>query len=273
MTGGAVKRVLLWAFAVLVAGYLVLPALVVIPMSLNSSPFLQFPPPGYTTDWFAQFFADPLWTDALWLSLRVALISGVLAVVVGTAVAYALVRRQVPMHRFVDTLFGLPIVVPVIVYGAGSYVLALVLPPGMSLVLLPLAHATLAVPFVVTNVRAALETTDARLELAAQTLGASPVTAFRTVVLPAIAPAVGGGALLAVVLSLDETVVSLFLTDGATQTMPVRMFESISYQLNPMVPVASTVMLGLMVSAGLVYVVIRLTARLARRRPRISTGS
>ena len=273
MRAGRAKRLLLWVFVCLVVAYLVLPALVVIPMSLNSSPFLQFPPPGYTTKWYTQFFEDPLWSQALWLSVRVAVISAVIAVVVGTAVAYALARRQLPFHRSFDTLFGLPIVVPVIVYGAGTYVLVVAMPPGLSMVFLPLAHATLAVPFVVTNVRAALETTDARLELAAQTLGASPFTAFRTVVLPAIAPAVGAGALLAVVLSLDETVVSLFLTDGGAPTMPVKMFASISYELNPLVPVASTVMLGLTASAGIAYLAIRLAAKVARRRPAIATSS
>ncbi|MCW2534366.1 MAG: ydcV 2 [Modestobacter sp.] len=273
MRGARAKRLVLWVFVCAVAAYLVLPALVVIPMSLNSSPFLQFPPPGFTTEWYTEFFADPLWIRALWLTVRVAVISAVIAVVVGTAVAYALTRRQVPLHRWFDTLFGLPIVVPVVVYGAGAYVLIVALPAGMTVVLLPLAHATLAIPFVVTNVRAALETTDARLELAAQTLGASPLTAFRTVVLPTIAPAVGAGALLAVVLSLDETVVSLFLTDGGTQTMPVRMFASISYELNPLVPVASTVMLGLTASAGIAYLAIRLAARAARRRPRVAASS
>jgi putative spermidine/putrescine transport system permease protein len=261
-----VKRALLWAFVAGVVGYLVLPALVVVPMSFNSSPFLQFPPPGYTTAWYEQFFADPEWTDAVLLSLKVAAFAALISVVVGTAVAYALVRGRLRFARSVETLFAMPMVVPVIIYGAGAYVLAIGLPGVPSVLLLSVAHGVLAVPFVVINVRAALETTDGRLELAAQTLGAGPFTAFRTVVLPLIAPAVGAGALLSLVLSLDETVVALFLTEGGAQTLPVKMFSSISYQLNPLVPVAATVMLGLTVVLGLTYLGIRLIARLVRPR-------
>ncbi|MCW2611470.1 MAG: ydcV 2 [Cryptosporangiaceae bacterium] len=260
------KRAVLWVFVALVVSYLVLPALVVVPMSFNTSPFLQFPPPGYTTQWYEQFFADPEWTDAVLLSVRVAAFAALIAVLTGTAMAYALVRGGLRFPRSVETLSALPMVVPVIIYGAGAYVLAIGLSGVSSTVLLAVAHGVLAVPFVVINVRAALETTDSRLELAAQTLGASPFTAFRTVVLPLIAPAVASGGLLSLVLSLDETVVALFLTDGGSQTLPVKMFSSISYQLNPLVPVAASVMLSLTVVLGLTYLGIRLVARIARPR-------
>lgn len=262
------KRAVLWGFAILVVVFLLLPAAAVVPMSFNASAFLQFPPPGWTTEWYKRFFADREWIDAVLLSVRVAAMAALVSVVVGTAASYAMMRGRLRFARAVEALFAMPMVVPVIIYGAGAYLLAIVLLVGISpTVMLVCAHAALTVPYVVINVRAALETTDPRLELAAQTLGAPPLTAFRTVVLPAIAPAIAAGGLLSLVLSLDETVVALFLTEGGVQTLPVKMFSSIQYELNPLVPVASTVMLSLTIVIGITYLGIRLVTRISRPGP------
>lgn len=255
----SISRAALWAFAVAVCVYLLAPAVIVVPLSFNASPFLQFPPTGYTADWYRQFFADPDWVGALMLSLRVGALSAVLATIVGGMAAYVLARHRVRFHRVLDGALALPLIVPVVVFGVGLYSVQLtVLPAGTSPeLLLVLAHTVLAMPYVVLYVGGAFKDVDWLLERAARSCGASPGRAFWTVIAPQVWPGVVAGALLAFVLSLDETVVALFVTDGSTQTLPARMFTSISYELNPLVPVAATVMLGTMAALGLLYLLVR----------------
>jgi putative spermidine/putrescine transport system permease protein len=138
----------------------------------------------------------------------------------------------------------LPIVVPTIVYAVGAYLVSLQLDLVGSDLLLMCAHAVLALPFVLLNVMAGLRTIDHRLELVAQSLGAKPWTSFRTVTLPLIAPALLASALITLILSLDETVVALFLTNDTRPTLPVKVYNSIRYDLNPVVPAAAAIVLA-----------------------------
>jgi ABC-type spermidine/putrescine transport system permease subunit II len=247
-------------FCSLVVLFLIAPVLVVVPLSLSTSQFLQFPPPGYSFHWFSVFVHDSGWMSAVYLSLRVALGATALSLVIGTAAAYALVRGRVRFRGLVEPLLVLPMVVPIIVYAIGAYLIVLPLGlVGQTWVLI-VAHALLVLPFVFLNVSAGLRTTDYRLELVAQSLGASPFRAFRRVILPLIGPAVWGSALIAFALSIDETVVALFLTADTAPTLPVKMYGSVLYQLNPLVPVAATFVLAATFVIGVVYLVSRRVA-------------
>jgi len=263
------NRVLLWIFAVIVCVYLLLPAVVVVPLSFNASPFLQFPPPGYTTKWYEQFFADPAWTSSLFMSLRVGFMSALLSIVLGSTAAYFLLRAGRKSERVVDTALALPLVVPIVVFAAGLYFAKLMyLPAGTSPeLLLVFAHAIMTMPYVLLYIRAAFAQVNWQLDRAARSVGASGMRSFGDVVLPQIWPALAASGVLAFVLSLDETVISMFVTDGATRTLPSRMFSSISYELNPLVPVAAAVMLGSMAALGILFLIIRLFAnRMAKSR-------
>lgn len=230
--------------AILIALFLIVPAFVVIPLALSTSPFLEFPPPDYSTRWFDQFFSDPIWTHALTRSLKVATGAMLLALVLGFAAAYALVRSGNRLLTWCEPVLLLPMMVPIVVYGISAYSVALTIGAVGSMWVLMAVHAVIALPYVLLNLAAALRTTDPRLEQVAQSLGASRLVAFRKVLLPLIAPAVAGAGLIAFALSLDETVVAMFLTAEGEPTLPVQMYSSIRYQLNPLVPVAATIMIG-----------------------------
>jgi ABC-type spermidine/putrescine transport system permease subunit II len=252
--------------AILIAFFLIAPAFIVVPLALSTSPFLEFPPPGYSTQWFDQFFNDPAWTDALARSLRVATGAMLLALVLGFAAAYALVRSGHRLLTWCEPVLLLPMMVPIVVYGISAYGVALTIGTIGSTWVLMAAHATIALPYVLLNLTAALRTTDPRLEQVAQSLGASRVVAFRKVLLPLIAPAVAGAGLIAFALSLDEAVVAMFLTAEGEPTLPVQMYSSIRYQLNPLVPVAATIMIGVwIVIVGLVAVIHRQAMRRGAR--------
>jgi putative spermidine/putrescine transport system permease protein len=126
---------------------------------------------------------------------------------------------------------------------------------------LVLGHTVLALPFVVVNVAAPLRTLDRNLELAAQSLGASPARTLRTVTLPLIAPGVLAGALFAFITSFDEVVVALFVTTPQTQTLPVKMWSSIQLDLDPTIAAASSLMI---VSSTLVLALAGVLTRRAR---------
>lgn len=236
-------RILTRALVALVALLLVAPILIVIPVSFSSGQYLQFPPPGWSLEWYRSFFDDPTWIAAVWTSLQVAGITTVVATVLGTLAAMALVRWAGRGHTLASTLLMTPVIVPVIIFAAGAYAMYLNVGLVGSMSGLVLGHTVLALPFVVVNVAAPLRTLDRNLELAAQSLGASPVRTVFTVTLPLIAPGVLAGALFAFITSFDEVVLALFVTTPQTQTLPVKMWSSIQLELDPTIAAASSLMI------------------------------
>lgn len=248
-------------FVLATLGFLYLPVLVVFPLAANSSPFLQFPPPGYSLEWFGEFFRDPQWMSALLLSLRVALGASILATTVGGIGAYYVARRQGRAAQLLEPFVVLPLVVPIIVLALGAYALAISLDLVGSVPVLVAIHAVLAIPYAYINIRVGLATIDPRLQLAAQSLGARPVVAVRRVILPLLVPSMLAAAAFSFVLSLDETVIALFLSADAAPTLPVKMFTSINFELNPVVPVAATIMLAVTAAVGILLWVVRTAGR------------
>ena len=255
------RRVLL-GFSFVVVGFLLAPILIVIPMSLSAGAFLQFPPPGWSLQWYRAIFADAGWTEAMLRSVKVGAIASTLAILMGTAAAYALARGRFRGKGALQAILLLPMIVPSIVFAVGAYLIALRLDFVGSVWLLGCAHAVLALPYVILTIGASLRTTDYRLELVAQTLGASRLHAFRLVTLPLIAPALLSGVVITLILSLDETVVALFLTGDLTPTLPVRVYNSIRYELDPVVPVAGALVIAAtLVIGGIGLMVRRLIVR------------
>ncbi|WP_449282021.1 ABC transporter permease [Leucobacter sp.] len=266
MPQGTLTRILGVALALLLAAYLILPALAVIPMAFSSSMFLEFPPPGFSMRWVERFFSDPAWTAALTRSLVVAGCTAVLAVPLGTLAAYAMVRAHARTGRLADPIIMMPMMVPVVISGFALYLLVLLLRVQGGLPLVVLAHVGLAIPFVVTTVTASLRTFDFKLVQAARVHGASAVRAFLGIVVPVIMPGIGAATLLSIMVSLDEPVIAMFVAGDREPTLPVKMFASITYELNPVVPVAATVLtLATFVLLGLSLALNRIAKRRGAR--------
>jgi len=263
MTPGRAIQWVRWVYGVLIAAFLILPSLIVIPMAFSTSMFLQFPPPGYSVDYFQKFFADPEWTSALGRSLAVAFCSAAVSVPLGVMASWALVRHRRKYSGLVESVIVLPMMVPVVIFGFGLYLATLRwnFPSGLTTVVL--AHAAMSLPFVVLTISAALETFDFSLVNAARAHGAGPLRSFSAVVAPLIAPAVGAGLLIALMTSFDEAVVATFLAGDTEPTLPVKMFASITYDLNPLVPVAATILTALTLVLLIASAVL---VRLARTR-------
>jgi putative spermidine/putrescine transport system permease protein len=217
----------------LVALYLLAPLAIVIVISFSSAPFLEFPPPGLSLRWYRNLFADPDWISAITVSVEVLIPSSIMATLLGTAAAYALVRGRVPGATLITACLMLPVVVPAIITAAALFGVYRGLGLNGTITGLIIGHTVLITPYVVATVGASLRSLDARLEDAAATLGARPWPAFRHVTLPLLSPGVLSGLLFAMVVSFDELIVSLFVSTARTRPVPVQMWSNLRGDFDP----------------------------------------
>ncbi len=265
---GPFARALLWAYAGLVLAFLVLPILVIVPLSFSAGAFLHFPLPGLSLRWYERLVEHRPWRIALVNSLIVGAGATMLATVLGTLAALGLARARFPGRGLLTALLLSPMIVPVIILATGAYFFYQPLGLTSSLLGLTLAHTALGAPFVLVTVSATLGALDPTLPRAAAGLGAPPWTTFRKVILPIIAPGVISGALFAFVTSFDEVVVALFLTGPAQRTLPRQMFEGIREDINPEILAAATILVALAVALLVVAELLRRrSARLRGIRP------
>lgn len=228
---------------VLILAFLLVPVVIAIPMSLGTERFLQFPPRSLTLKWYGEFFSDAEWRAATVFSVKVASITTVLSVLIGTMAAVALTRGTLFARKLLTAVILAPLIVPHIVLGVALYLSFTPLGLSGNLTGLVLAHTALAVPFVVLTVSAALYRVDRSLEMAAMNLGASRFTAFRLVTLPLVVPAVSVGAVFAFLTSFDEAIVSFFMSGVSNKTLTRKLFENIDFDISPLIPAVSTVLM------------------------------
>ena len=232
--------------------FLMLPLLVVFPISLSSAPYMQFPPPGYSTQWYARYFDDPQWIDATVRSLYIGAATAVLALAVGVPLAFSIARGKFVGRALLDRIALAPLVVPTIILSVGLYGLFAKLKLIGEWYGLVLAHTVLALPFVVLVIVAGLRDFDRGLEQAAEGLGASRAKTLLRVTLPLLRPSLVSAGLLAFISSFDELVVALFLA-GPNMTLPKKMFDNILMEIDPTIAAVS-VMQILLVSIVLVLI-------------------
>jgi putative spermidine/putrescine transport system permease protein len=235
----------------LVIAVLILPIIVVMIISFSSASYLTFPPPGFSLRWYEQFFSDSNWMRAFWTSLIVAAMSAAMAIVLGASAALGIVRSTIRGKSAIMLLLVSPIIVPPVVLGLSLYSLFLRFDLVGSVFGLAAAHAIGGLPIVVVILSAALQGVDTRLEQAAAVHGASSLTVFRLVTLPAIMPGLAAATFFAFLHSFDELVLTLFLSSAQLKTLPLMLWGDINYRLNPVLAVVSTLEV-LLVVGGLV---------------------
>jgi len=228
----------------LVLLFLIVPVLVIVPLSFNSGSFLVYPLQGFSMRWYEALFSSADWMRSLKNSMLIAPAATFLAVVLGTLAAVGLTRAEFRGKALLMTILISPMVVPVVIIGVASYLFFAPLGMGNSYLSLILVHAVLGVPFVIITVSATLQGFNYNLVRAAASLGASPLTAFFRVTLPLIAPGVISGALFAFATSFDEVVVTLFLAGPEQITLPRQMFSDIRENLSPTIAAAATLLIG-----------------------------
>ena len=243
--------------------FMVAPITIIFPLAFSDAPFLQFPPPGYSTRWLENYFSRADWVRPTITSFEVAVVTMALATATGTLAAVGIVRGNFRGTKAILGLLLAPLIVPTIVLAVALYYLF----AGYGLIgtrtSLVLAHTVLAIPYVVVVVSAALERTDPSLEQAAWTLGAGRIAAFRKVTFPLIKPAVIVAALFAFLASFDELVIAIFISGTRATTLPKRMWDGIREEIDP--TTAAVAALLIILSVALLFV-----AETLRRRGRQS---
>lgn len=228
----------------LVFAFLMLPLLVLFPISFSSGTYLSFPPPGFSLKWYARYFNDPSWIDATWRSFEIGAATTILALLVGIPLAFALARGRFFGRTVIENGISAPLIVPHIVLSIAIYGLFSKLGLIGEWYGVAVAHTVLALPFVVIVLLAGLKDFDVNLELAARGLGASRLSAIRSVTLPILAPSVASAAFLAFITSFDELVVAMFVS-GANVTLPKKMFDNILTEIEPTVAAVSSLQIVL----------------------------
>jgi putative spermidine/putrescine transport system permease protein len=237
-----VAQAALRVFAGLVAFFLIAPILAILPLALSDGEFLVYPIRGYSWRWFESLWESDKWRIAIKNSFLIGGAAASLATALGTLAAIGLARAHFFGKRAVTAVLLSPLVVPIVIYAVGLYFFFAPIGLTQTYTGLVLAHAALGSPFVLVTVGASLSNFDQNLMRAAASLGATPLYAFRRVMLPVLAPAVVTGALFAFAVSLDEVVTVLFLAAPEQRTIPREMFSGIRESISPIIAAASVVM-------------------------------
>ncbi len=223
--------------------FLLLPILVIIPLSFSSSSFLAYPIPGWSLQWYDNLFNSDDWARATRNSFIVAPLATLLATVLGTMAAVGLSRVNFLGKSTLMSLLISPMVVPIVVVGVSTYLFFAKVGLSDTYTGLILVHAALGAPFVVTTVLATLQGFNHNLVRASLSLGAGPLETFFRITLPIIAPGVISGALFAFATSFDEVVVTLFIAGPSQVTLPRQMFTGIRENISPTIAAVATLLI------------------------------
>jgi len=229
--------------------FLYLPIALVIIYSFNESRLVTVWA-GFSLKWWKAVVENDAMLDAAWLSLRIGLVSATLSTLLGLAAGYVLAR----VPRFLGrTLFAslviAPMVMPEVVMGISMLLLFVASDqifggPERGFLTITAAHVTFSMAFVAIVVQARLADFDRSLEEAAMDLGATPFMTFLTVTLPLIAPALASGWLLAFTLSLDDLILTQFVSGAQSQTLPMRVYSSVRLGVDPQINVLATIIVA-----------------------------
>ena len=246
------QRLWLYVVATIIMLLLVVPTLIVIPMSFSASQYLEFPPKEWSFRWYEFYFSSNSWMSATATSLKAGLYTMLVATPLGVMASYGLYVCSHPAARLVYLLLITPIMIPVILIAIGSFYIYVQIGLVNTMFGLVVAHTILALPLVIIVVTSAFKSYDMGQEQAARSLGASRFIAFMTVTLPQIRFSVITAALLAFLTSFDEVIIAMFVSGGDNSTLTKNMFNALRDQIDPTIASISTIMI--VISSSLVIV-------------------
>ena len=224
--------------------FMTLPTVVVIAVSFNPTAILSFPPAGFSWRWYVNVLTYPQFQRAALNSLLVTAGAVALALPIGTLAALALERGRLRAPNLWTALLLSPLVVPGVAAGLGFLILAAAAGLLRSRAVLIVAHVALVLPFVVRSVWVSVRNLDPTLERAAASLGAPPRRVFFRVTLPLLRPGLFAALLFAVVVSANEFVVSLFISNRVTEILPVAMFSYVVNYTDPTIAALSSLFIA-----------------------------
>lgn len=246
-------RALLWCLGILILAFLVLPTLIVVPISFSGSEMLEFPPRSLSLRWYANFFGSADWMAALRTSLILGGLTAAISVPGAFLACFAMDRLAGRLARGLYVFAVAPSVVPGILLAIGLFFVLSKLHLLGTLGGVLIGHVTLAIPVAVIILYPATRRFDAAQLQAARSLGAGWGRAILGIMLPQLKLSLISAALMAFLTSLDEAVISIFVSSGANTTLPKLMFISLRDQIDPTIAAISTLWTGLVVAVVLIF--------------------
>lgn len=234
-------------------GFVLLPLVVVVACSLTAGELMQFPPQGLSLRWFVRFFHDEGFMQAFLLSLQVAAVTTVAVTVLASLAALGRRMLHQRARRWLQIALTLPLLLPELLTAIGLLFFFYPIGLGKTLLGLQIAHVVVTLPFGFIAIAAALDQVDPALEEASASLGATPWQTFWWVVQPMIRAGMTSGALLAFVTSFDMFTVSFLLKPVGGDTLPLALFDYLSYDFDPVAAAAATISIVLAI-AGVVVI-------------------
>lgn len=233
-----------WSGHIIVAAillFVLLPGVVVAISAFNDRAILQFPPQSWSLRWFYRAFSYADFAKGFWNGLTVTVWASSIAVVVGSTFAFAIHRYKFALRDSLEGILLSPLIIPHYTVGLGILILASQTGVGRGFPLVIFAHVVMVLPFVMRSTYISLENLDTRLELAASSLGATPLRILFTVTIPLLIPGLLSGWLFAAILSFNEFTATLFVSSQATQTLPVAMYNYVREFADPTLAALSVI--------------------------------
>ncbi len=237
------NRLWLYVLAAIIMMLLVIPTLIVIPMSFSDSQYLEFPPSNWSDRWYVVYLESSKWMRATVTSLQVGVLTMLLATPLGTMAAYALFVSGHRASRAIFVLLITPMIVPVILIAIGTFYAYGRVGLNNTIIGLVMAHTVLAAPLVMIVITSALRNYDLNQERVARSLGATRVKAFFVITLPQIKFSIVTAALLSFLTSFDEVIIAIFVSGGSNATLTKHMFAALRDFIDPTIAAISTIMI------------------------------
>ena len=252
-------KALLYVFVALALFFLMLPNFMVFPFSISPTSLMEFPPRGFSLQWYEKYFTQPGWLDATWTSFYVAIMTMIISVMIGSLAAYGLVRGRFPGKRVINAFILLPIIIPTLLTAVAIFKLYSDLRLTGTILGFVIGHCILAIPFVITIMAATLRGIDPDIENAARNLGAGRLKTVWYVTFPLARQGMLSSALFAFLVSFDELLIALFISSPTVNTLPKKLWEGIRLEIDPSLAAVSSILV-------LVSIVILGLAGLAKMR-------
>ena len=235
-------KALLYVFVACALFFLMLPNFMVFPFSISPTSLMEFPPRGFSLQWYEKYFTQPGWLDATYTSFYVAIMTMIISVLIGSLAAYGLVRGRFPGKRVINALILFPIIIPTLLTAVAIFKLYSDLRLTGTIFGFVIAHCILAIPFVITIMAATLRGIDPDIENAARNLGAGRLKTVWRVTFPLARPGMMSAALFAFLVSFDELLIAIFISSPTVNTLPKKLWEGIWLEIDPSLAAVSSIL-------------------------------
>lgn len=248
-----VVRIVAWAGI----AFLMAPIPIIILVSFSSAQYLTFPPPGLSLQWYERFLGSNEWVQSIWVSLQVAMYSAILTMVLATMAAIPMVRAEFSRKSIIYAILLAPMIIPVIITAIALYFVFAQFGLTGTVLAITIGHTIVVLPIAFVVLSSTLQGLDPRLERAAISLGASPFVAFYKITLPLLAPGILSAGLFSFLTSFDELIIPLFLGGPTTQTLAVRIWNSVVMEIEPTISAVAVFLIAMTIVVMILAAVVR----------------